>query len=98
MALIQHCCGCGVCLPPYAVSVALEKKKKRYSKISKPHFYQRGNVNGGSNKLGDWDRHIHIYIYIDIYTLLYIKYIYNKDILHSTGKFIQYCIITYMGK
>ena len=22
----------------------------------------------------------------------------NEDLLYSTGKFIQYCVITYMGK
>ena len=32
------------------------------------------------------------------YTLLYIKYINNKDLLYSTGKSIQYLIITYKGK
>ena len=35
---------------------------------------------------------------INMYTLLYIKWITNKDLLHSTGKSIQYCVITYMGK
>ena len=34
----------------------------------------------------------------DIYTLLYIKEITNKDLLHSTGNSIQYCVMTYMGK
>ena len=35
---------------------------------------------------------------IDVYTLLYIKQIGNKDLLYRTGKFNQHCIITYMGK
>ena len=35
---------------------------------------------------------------IDIYTLLYIKYITNKDLLHSTGISSQYSVMTYMGK
>ena len=35
---------------------------------------------------------------IDIYTLLYIKQITNKDLLYSTGNSTQYFIITYKGK
>ena len=34
----------------------------------------------------------------DMYTLLYIKYINNKDLLYSTGNSTQYSVITYMGK
>ena len=34
---------------------------------------------------------------IDIYTLLYIKWITNKDLLYNTGN-SQYSIMTYMGK
>ena len=35
---------------------------------------------------------------IDIYTLLYIKQITNKDLLYSTGNSAQYFIMAYMGK
>ena len=35
---------------------------------------------------------------IDIYTLLYIKYITNKNLLYSTGNCTQYCVITYNGR
>ena len=35
---------------------------------------------------------------IDIYTLLYIKQITNKDPLYSTENSTQYYIMTYMGK
>ena len=35
---------------------------------------------------------------IDLCTLLYIKEIGYKDLLYSTGKSTQYCVITYMGK
>ena len=49
--------------------------------------YQEGK-GGGIN----WE------IEIDIYTLLYIKYIINKDLLYSTGKSFQYCVMTYMEK
>ena len=31
-------------------------------------------------------------------TLLYIKYITNKDLLYSTGSYTQYFVITYKGK
>ena len=34
----------------------------------------------------------------DIYTLLYIKLITNKDLLCSTGNSAQYTVMTYMGK
>ena len=35
---------------------------------------------------------------INRYTLLYIKWINNKDLLYSNEKYIQYLIITYTGK
>ena len=35
---------------------------------------------------------------INIYTLLQIKQITNKDLLYSTGNYTQYFIITYKGK
>ena len=34
----------------------------------------------------------------DIYTLLYIKWITNKDLLYSTGNSTQYSVMTHMGK
>ena len=34
----------------------------------------------------------------DIYTLLYIKQITNKDLLYTTGNSSQYSVMTYMGK
>ena len=34
---------------------------------------------------------------IDIYTLICIKYITNKNLLYSTGNYIQYLVITYIG-
>ena len=34
----------------------------------------------------------------NIYTILYIKQITNKDLPYSTGNPIQYSVITYMGK
>ena len=35
---------------------------------------------------------------LDIYTLLYIGQIINKDLLYGTGNTTQYSAITYMGK
>ena len=35
---------------------------------------------------------------IDIYTLLYIKYITNKDLLYTTGNSTQRSVMAYMGK
>ena len=35
---------------------------------------------------------------INIYILLYIKQIPNKDLLYGTGNYIQYFVITYKGK
>ena len=34
----------------------------------------------------------------DINTLLYIKWITNKDLLYSTGNSTQYSVTAYMGK
>ena len=47
-----------------------------------------GKAGGGIN----WE------IGIDIYTLLYIKQITNKDLLYSTGNSTQYSVVTYTGK
>ena len=35
---------------------------------------------------------------IERYILLYVKQISNKDLLYSTGNYIQYLVITYNGK
>ena len=48
---------------------------------------ERGGGAGGIN----WE------IGIDIYTLVYIKQITNKNLLYSTGDFTQYSVMTYMG-
>ena len=37
-------------------------------------------------------------VWINIYILLHIKQILNKDLLYSTGKSTQYSVISYMGK
>ena len=56
---------------------------------------QRINVwtlTGGKESGINWE------IEIDIYTLLSIGYITNKNLLNSTGNSIQYSVMTYMGK
>ena len=43
---------------------------------------------------GEWNQEYGI----NRYTLLYIKQIKNKDLLYSTGNYIQYLVITYNEK
>ena len=35
---------------------------------------------------------------IVIYTLLYMEWMVNMDLLYSTGNYTQYSVLTYMGK
>ena len=44
------------------------------------------------------DRRLDMEIGIDIYTLLYIKWVTNENLLYSTGNSSQYPVMTYMGK
>ena len=50
-------------------------------------------VTKGEREVGgiNWE------IGIDIYTLLYIKQITNKDLLYSTRNSTQYSVMTYIG-
>ena len=48
----------------------------------------RGQGRGGVN----WE------IEIDVYILVYIKWITNKDLLYTTGNSTQYSVMAYMGK
>ena len=41
---------------------------------------------------------INLEIGIDIYTVLYIKYITNEDLLYSTENSTQNSVMTYLGK
>ena len=45
-----------------------------------------------------WENGINKAFGINIYTLLYIKQIINKDLLYSTGNSAQNSVITYMKK
>ena len=59
------------------------------SQMQKTNLWLPGGKHGGGI---NWE------IGIDIYTLLYIKQITNKDLLYSTGNSTQYSVMTYMGK
>ena len=65
-------------------------------------FANRNRVTDMKNKLivtmGERKGGINWEIGIDIYTLLYIKWITNKDLLYSIGNYTQYSVITYTGK
>ena len=65
------------------------KQKQTHRHRKQTYDYQRGwGVQGEINqKFG-----------INIYTLLYIKQVNNKDLLYSTGNYTQYLVITYNGK
>ena len=41
---------------------------------------------------------INLEVRIDIYTLIHMEWISNKNLLYSTGKSTQYSVVTYMGK
>ena len=63
-------------------------KQKQTHKLSKQTWLPKGKGGGGINQE----------VGINIYTLLYIKQIINKDLLYSTGNATQYSVIIYMGK
>ena len=59
-----------------------------YNSAIEQQVVTKGERQGGINwKIGT-----------DIYTLLYIKQITNKDVLDSTGNSTQYSVMTYLGK
>ena len=61
-----------------------------YTKQKQTHRHKKQTCGYG------WGGQITDYGYgIDRYRLLHIKYISNKDLLHSTGNYIQYLVITH---
>ena len=66
----------------------LSTKQKWSYRCRKQTYGYQGVRGGGIN----WE------IGIDIYTLLYIKQISNKDLLYSTGNSTQYSVMAYMEK
>ena len=63
------------------------KQKQNHRCRKQTYAYQGGKEGGGIN----WE------IGINIYTLLYIKQISNKNQLYSTGNSTQYSVMTCMG-
>ena len=47
---------------------------------------------------GEWEEGIVREFGMHMYSLLYVKWITNKDLLYSTGNSVQYSVITYNGK
>ena len=64
------------------------QNRNRLTDIENKLLVTKGEREGGRGKLGVWDYHVHTTIYK----------INNKDLLYSTGSYIQYLIITYNGK
>ena len=62
-------------------------KQNRLTYKESKFMFTKGESGGGINQAG-----------INIYTLLCIKYITNKDLLYSQGNYTQYLIITYNSK
>ena len=67
----------------------LAKQKQTHIPRNQTFGYQRGKRKG-RDKLGVWDERMH--------TTIYIKWITCKDLLYSTGSYIQYLVINYNGK
>ena len=63
----------------------ITNQKQRHRK--QIYNYQKGKERGINWEFG-----------INIYTLLYIKQIINKDLLYVTGNSTQNSVIAYMGK
>ena len=79
-------------------SLTCESKKGTNEPIYKTEIesqMQKTNLWLPRGKVG---RRINWEIVIDIYTLLYIKQITNKNLLYSTGNSTQYAAMTYVGK
>ena len=68
------------------IQINLFTKQKQSHRGRKQAYGYQGGKRGGIN----WE------IGIDIYTLLYIKQITNKNLLYSTGNSTQYSVMTYM--
>ena len=61
------------------------------------HRKQTYGYQSGKRRRGNLSRLIYK-AGINVCTLLYIKQITNKDLLYSTGKYIQYSVVAYNGK
>ena len=63
------------------------KQKQTYRFQKQTNSYQRRNTGGINQEPG-----------MNIHTLLYLRQITNKDLLHSTGNSTQYPLITAVRK
>ena len=61
-------------------------KQKQTHRLKRMNLWLQGGEGLGGGT--DWD------FGIDMYTLLYLKYITNKDLPNSTGNAAQYSVIT----
>ena len=78
------------------IQMNLWKKEKQTHRYRKQTYgYQ---VGGGVEVVAEMGIRMNWEVGINIYTLLYIKQITNKDLLYSTGHSIQYSVIIYLGK
>ena len=67
--------------------VIFYSQKQTHRQRKQTYGYQRGRERGINQEIG-----------FNIYTLLYIKQITNKDLLYSTGNSTQYSVMAYMVK
>ena len=74
--------------PKKKVQMNLFTKQKWSQRCRKQAWLPRGKEGLGRINWG---------IGIDIYTLLYIKQVMNKNLLYSPGNSTQYSVMTYMG-
>ena len=65
------------------------KQKQTHRFRKQTYSYQRGKR---------WKGGINQEVGIDIYTILYIKQVTNKNLMYSTRNSAQYTVLTYMGK
>ena len=66
------------------------KQKQAHRLREGTYGYQQGRVSGGI----DWEFGTHDNLHSDMYTLLCVKWIINKDLLNSTENTAQYSVIT----
>ena len=67
---------------------SMYKTETDFTDIENKLMATKGEREGGQDKLEYW---------INSYKLLLVKLISNKDLLYSTGNYIQYLVITYNG-
>ena len=74
------------------MNITKQKQTHRYREQTGGHQWGEGRGRGKGGGGINWE------IGIDLYMLLYIKQITNKNLLCSTGNSTQYSVMVYMGK